>query len=62
MPSKLNWNEVKLEQPGYAKLLDVWLEIDLNYLQQLRVMKNKCIKIHPSLLSDKKVFMNQRAD
>ena len=43
-PSKLNWNEVKLEQPGYAKMLGVWLHKDFIYLQHLRVMKNKCIK------------------
>ena len=52
MPSKLNWNEVKLEEPAYAKSPGVWLDKDLNYIQHLRVMKNKCTKFF-SLLSDK---------
>ena len=60
MPSKLNWNEVKLEQPGYAKLLGIWLYKDFNYLQHLRVMNKKCTKFI-SLLSNKKVFVNQHA-
>ena len=42
--SELIWNEIKLQQPWYGRNLGVWLYKDLDYLKQLRVMKNKCIK------------------
>ena len=39
--SELKCNEVKLEQPEYGKLLGIWLGKDLDYLEHLRVIKNK---------------------
>ena len=35
-------NEV--EQTEYVKLLGLWLDKDLKYLEHLRVIKNKCPK------------------
>ena len=55
MPSRLNWNEVKLEEPGY-ELPGVWLDKDLNYLRRLRVMKNKRTKFISLFYQTKSIY------
>ena len=53
IPSKSKWNEIKLEHPGYAKLLGVCLDKDLNCSEHARVKKTNALNSSLSSIRQK---------